>query len=129
MKLLAIFPFLIFLSACSAYKSQDRNQLQSDVDQSIKSTGYTLTSCKKQNSIAAWFQSEFPNKNYELVVLESDLEVWKSLNPNETVDIKAVQIDEKNNKTVCNYQFANMSTWESYQKEFILELQENTLTE
>jgi hypothetical protein len=126
MKTLAIVPFILFLSACSVYKSQGRKQFESDSNGKIQA--YSLQSCQKQNSISAWFQSEFPNKNYEMLVMEQDLEVWTARNSDGSIEAKAVQIDENNNRLVCIYHFSGEAVWNSYQRQFIRELENNLMT-
>ena len=126
MKTLAILPFFIFLSACSVYKSQGRKQFDSDAPGKIQA--YSLDSCQKENAISAWFQSEFPNKNYEMVVMETDLEVWTAHNADGSLDAKAVQIDDSNNRTSCTYHFSSEAIWNSYKDQFIQELENNVMT-
>ena len=125
MKRLSLLPILFLLSACSVYKSQGRKAFESDSSGNLKT--YSLVSCKKQNSITAWFQSEFPNKNYELVLTEPDLEIWKGANSDDTVEVRAVQINAAG-QIACSYQFANEGAWRSYQKDFIHELENNMMT-
>jgi hypothetical protein len=123
MKTLALFPLFLLLSSCSVYKSQGRKQFESESSGQVRT--FSLLSCKKQNNISAWFQSEFPN--YELVVAESDLEVWKSTNQDDTIDVRAVQIN-MSEQIICNYSFSNEGAWKTYQKQFIQELENNLMT-
>lgn len=125
MKILSLIPILFLISACSVYKSQGRKQFESDAPGKIKT--YSLLFCQKQNTLFAWFQAEFPSKNYELVVAETDLEIWKSKNKDGGIDVRAVQINNSG-QIVCNYAFANENVWQAFQTQFIHELENNLMT-
>lgn len=127
MKKVAVFSSMLFLlGACSVYKSQGRKQFDTDAAGKIQS--FSLQSCKKQNALTAWFQSEFPNKNYEMVVMEPDLEIWKTHDAQGAVEVKAIQINENRSRISCTYHFSSDKMWEIYKDQFIQELENNVMS-
>lgn len=112
------------------YKSNGRKQLESDAPGKIRS--FALQSCHPVDALKAWFQSEFPNKTYEIIVSESDLEILKrSLPNNGEVEITATQsaVPGSGESAVsCTYIFANETTWKSYKEKFIEDLENNMMT-
>ncbi len=127
MKYFFFIPFLIVLSACSLYRSKGRNQFEYDANNGIHTS--SLKSCQKQNAFSAWIQDEFPTQNYEMIHLEPDLEIWKSHLNDGSVEIRAIQTNEDKSRLSCTYQFANETTWQQMQKQFVQELENNLMVE
>lgn len=119
--------FFLSLSACSVYRSEGRKQFESAAPGKISATSlFQLKECKKSSSLENWFNEEFPSQNYELILTESDLEIWRS-SKNSSVEVKAIQ---KSDSTIqsCIYEFANESAWNVYKEQFIRELENNVMT-
>lgn len=138
-----VFTSLLFLSlsACSLYKSDGRKEFENDAPGKLKAASassvapalrataqFKLKSCKKEGSIESWFNSEFPTASYELVVSETDLEIWRTANTNGVVEVKAIQ--KTDNATMsCSYEFATSAMWDLYKDQFIRELENNLMTQ
>lgn len=139
--LVYLFLPLLFLPACSVYKSQGRKQFETDSAAKLTTTSkpraksqvglstraFELKSCRNQNKLATWFQAEFPMRTYELITAESDLEIWKNRLEDGSVEIRATQTSETGS-TTCIYQFASESVWRAYQEIFLQELSNNMMT-
>ncbi|MGZ3775491.1 MAG: hypothetical protein ACXVCY_12515 [Pseudobdellovibrionaceae bacterium] len=128
MKCLFLFTLtFIFLTGCSIYRSEGRKQFESDAPGKISTAAlYQLKECKKSNSLENWINEEFPNKNYELITAENELEIWRSSEA-PTVEITAIQ---KNDSTIqtCIYEFADATVWNANKNQFIHELKNNLMT-
>lgn len=119
---------LFSLSACSVYKSEGRKQFESVAPNKIQAsaTSFELIGCKNESAIESWFKQEFPNKNYELVESDVDLEIWLT-HIGSVVEVRALQ--KNGSKTqACVYQFTNDIVWELYKNQFIRELENNMMT-
>lgn len=119
---LAVF----FLGGCTVYRSEGRKQFESEAPGKVAGTSFQLISCKKEGKLETWFHEEFPAHNYELVVAESDLEIWRTVKGS-VVEVKALQKSDKINQS-CIYQFANETVWTLYKDQFIRELENNLMT-
>lgn len=126
-------PIVMFLLAgCTVYKSEGRKQFESEAPAKINKSSFTkgsafeLISCKKETKLETWFNEEFPSANYEMVVLDSDLEIWRT-HKNALVEVKALQ-RSAHSTTSCIYHFANDVVWNLYKSQFIKELQNNLMT-
>lgn len=113
-----------FLSGCSIYSSEGRKQFNSEAPSKI--SGFALKSCKREGKFETWLNQEFPAKNYELVLSESDLEIWKTTGP-DTIEVRASQKDDLNVTSTCTYEFASEATWALYKTQFIKELENNVM--
>jgi len=134
---LLILNFL--LSGCTAYQSGGRKQFESDASQKLTASSlqsssqspsaspFQLQSCRQESRIETWFKEEFPTQNYELVLSEDDLEIWKTTK-NKIVEIKALQRNETGD-LVCTYAFASEAVWNQNQESFVSELRNNLMTE
>ncbi|WII71940.1 hypothetical protein QJS83_15865 [Bdellovibrio sp. 22V] len=116
----------IFLSGCTIYRSEGRKQFESEAPSKISASSFQLKSCKKENRLESWFNEEFPAHNYELVVAENDLEIWRT-HRGRTVEVKAIQRAD-NATHSCIYEFADDVTWNLYKQDFIRELENNVMT-
>ena len=119
------------------YKSNGRKQLESDAPGKVQSSAqsFTLESCHQVGALKAWLQDEFPNKTYELVVSETDLEVLKYTNAQGEIEITVTQAeapgtgaDLQSSATSCLYRFANEETWKANKSQFIEDLENNMMT-
>lgn len=122
---------LFFLSACSMYKSAGRKQLESDAPGKLpgQSQSFSLESCHQVDALNAWLQDEFPSKNYELVVSETNLEVLKYTNAQGEVEITATQgAPAPAATTSCLYKFADEAAWNKNKTQFIEDLENNMMT-
>jgi hypothetical protein len=118
---------LFFLSACSMYKSTGRKQLESDAPGKLQS--FSLESCHQVDALKAWLQDEFPNKTYELVVSETNLEVLKYTDGQGAVEITATQSAPAPAATTsCLYKFADEATWRANKTQFVEDLENNMMT-
>ncbi|WP_413581217.1 hypothetical protein [Bdellovibrio sp. HCB288] len=133
MKLLA-YPLIsiVFLAGCSVYKSDGRNQFEAAAPAKISTSAldssshiYKLTGCRNQSFIETWFNDEFPRANYELVLMDNDLEIWRTTQPG-VIQVKAFQRDDKAVQS-CSYEFASVAVWDLYKDEFIRELNNNLM--
>lgn len=115
------------MSGCTIYRSEGRKQFESEAPQKVSAAAFQLTSCKKEGRFEAWFNEEFPAHNYELVVAESDLEIWRT-HHGAVVEVKAIQKSESSTLS-CNYEFANDMVWNLYKEQFIQELENNVMTQ
>ncbi len=121
---------IIFLSGCSLYKSDGRKDFESAAPGKLKTSStaaFQLKSCKKEGSLEAWFNSEFPATSYELVVTENDLEVWQTIRAG-AVEVKAIQKTDTSTQS-CLYEFSSKAAWEASKDQFILELENNLMTQ
>lgn len=124
---------LMFLEGCSVYKSDGRNQFEAAAPAKIKTSSlssdseiYKLTGCKTQTPLETWFNDEFPRTNYELVVMENDLEIWRTTHQG-SVEVKAIQRAENKYAQACTYEFASNIVWDLYREQFIRELENNLM--
>ena len=128
MKILALSSFMmIYLSGCSLYKSEGRKEFESDTPGHVVAASIQLKSCSKQSSLETWFSEEFPAKNYELVVSEDTLEIWKSTSSVTPIEVKALQKLEAATQ-ICTYEFANEQAWLANKDEFVRDLENNLMT-
>ena len=84
-----------------------------------------LFSC--QNKLETWLNDEFPAANYELVLSETDLEIWRTTKEKGLIEIKALQRSPLETHS-CVYHFTNDVVWDLYQDQFIKELHNNWMT-
>ncbi|MEN0058257.1 MAG: hypothetical protein AAGB31_05440 [Bdellovibrio sp.] len=117
-----------FLGGCTVYRSDGRKQFESEAPGKISASAssFQLLSCKKESSLETWFQQEFPSANYELVVAENDLEIWRT-HRDSRVEIKALQKSQGQTHS-CVYEFANDIVWNLYKEQFIREIENNVMT-
>lgn len=118
--------FLLSLSGCSIYRSEGRKQFESEAPGKISTASlFQLKYCKNSGPLETWFNQEFPSQNYELVVAENDLEIWRTYR-NSSIEVKAIQ---KIDSTIqsCTYEFANEAVWNAYKEQFIQELEDNVM--
>ncbi|WP_374028227.1 hypothetical protein ACES2J_07255 [Bdellovibrio bacteriovorus] len=118
--------FVVLLSGCTIYRSEGRKQFESEAPDKVAAASFQLISCKKEGKLETWFNEEFPSHTYELVISETDLEIWRTLR-GEVVEVKALQKSEKATQS-CIYQFANEAIWTLYKDQFIRELENNLMT-
>ncbi|WP_413578339.1 hypothetical protein ACLVWU_07345 [Bdellovibrio sp. HCB290] len=122
---------IVFLAGCSVYKSDGRNQFEAAAPAKISTSAldtspvYKLTGCRNQSFLETWFNDEFPRTNYELVLMENDLEIWRTTHAG-VVQVKAFQRDEKTVQS-CSYEFASAAVWDLYKDQFIRELNNNLM--
>lgn len=129
----AIILLGLILSGCSIYRSEGRKQFESEAPGKIATKvaatqlPFQLTSCKTEGRLESWFNEEFPSKNYELIISEQDLEIWHA-RLDSMIEVKAIQ---KNGSTTqsCTYMFTNEGAWNIYKDQFILELENNMMTQ
>jgi hypothetical protein len=122
--LFLVFILMPVLSACSLYKSEGRKQFDSQAPSKI--SGFALQGCHREGKIETWLNQEFPNKNYELVSSDSELEIWKTNGP-ATIEVRASQKDDSGLTTTCTYLFASEEVWSLYRTQFVKELENNVL--
>ena len=123
----------LFISGCSIYRSEGRKQFESEAPGKVATKvaasqlPFQLTSCKTEGRLEAWFNEEFPSQNYELVISEQDLEIWHARHDS-MIEVKAIQ---KNGATTqsCTYLFTDEAAWNIYKDQFILELENNMMTQ
>lgn len=125
MKILLIASFLL-LNACSVYRSQGRKQLESEGPATTTTQNFALESCTKQNAFKAWFQSEFPNRSYEIIFSDPDLEILKNVSADGSIEIRATQISTES-RTTCLYRFSDEKSWHQHKAHFIQELENNMM--
>ncbi len=122
----ALALILFFSTGCSLYKSEGRKQFESQAPGKIAGASFVLKSCKKEGVLETWFNGEFPASNYELVMSEADLEIWRTIR-DDKVEVKALQ-KIGNSTQSCVYQFASETVWQLYKETFISELENNLMT-
>lgn len=125
---LAAALLLCFSTGCSLYKSEGRKQFESEAQDKIAASAgaFQLKGCKQEGKLETWFNEEFPSRNYELVLAESDLEIWRTMKGS-TVEVKALQKMESGTQS-CIYEFSSDLVWNLYKEEFIRELESNIMT-
>ena len=121
MKALFLTSILIFSSGCSIYRSEGRKQFESEAPAKIEANGFHIQSCKKIGKLENWFNTEFPANNYELIVADNELEVWKTLHQGGPVEVTAIQ---KINTDIhsCVYEFSSELSWQTNKDQFLREL-------
>lgn len=136
------FIFILLLSSlglgtgCTIHRSEGRNQFEAAVPDKVfnaeaQLSGFKLKSCKTESLLETWLNQEFPNRSYELILSESDLEIWQSQNKKESrnqdlIEIKALQREGSSTQS-CVYEFANDLVWNLYKDQFIRELRNNIM--
>lgn len=115
----------VLLSGCTVYKSEGRKKFESEGPSKIQTSAFELISCKNETKLETWLNDEFPASNYELVVADTDLEIWRSFK-GDYVEVKALQRTPRATHS-CLYQFANDLTWTLYKDQFIKELENNMM--
>lgn len=132
--ILVISLLAMSLTGCTVYKSEGRKQFEGEAPGKLAKASlletstdpFQLVSCKKENKLETWFNEEFPSVNYEMVVMESDLEIWRT-HRGRIVEVKALQRSQ-NNTTSCIYHFSNDIVWNLYKNQFVKELENNLMT-
>lgn len=121
MKAFILTSILLLSSGCSIYRSEGRKQFESEAPSKIAANGFQIQSCKKIGKLENWFNTEFPAHNYELIVADNDLEVWKTPSNGGTVEVTAIQ---KVNLDIhsCIYEFSNEASWQANKAQFLREL-------
>jgi hypothetical protein len=119
---------LCFSTGCSLYKSEGRKNFESEAPGKIEAaaTSFQLKGCKKEGKLETWFNEEFPASNYELVLSENDLEIWRTMK-GKVVEVKALQKSETSTQS-CIYEFSNEIVWNLYKADFIRELDNNLMS-
>lgn len=125
---LAFALFLCFSTGCSLYKSEGRKQFESEAQDKIAAAAgaFQLKGCKKEGKLETWFNEEFPSRNYELVLAESDLEIWRTMK-GKAVEVKALQKMDNSTQS-CIYEFSNEMVWNLYKEDFVRELENNFMS-
>lgn len=135
MKILVVGILLcLSVSGCTVYRSEGRKQFESEAPAKVKTSAliepgteaFKLISCKKETRLETWLNEEFPAAQYEMVVLEHDLEIWRT-HRGKTVEVKALQRSQ-NATTSCIYHFSNDKIWNLYKNQFVKELENNLMT-
>lgn len=127
MKSIALIPlFLLLFAGCTVYRSEGRNQFESEAPAKISTSSFELIECKKENRLGHWFRQEFPVKTHELISSSSDLEIWRT-NSEGSVEIKAFQASPEGLLS-CTYHFVDELNWNLSKETFIKELQANWMT-
>lgn len=117
----------LLLSGCTIYRSEGRKQFEDNAPAKVSTpAAFQLKDCKKQGPLETWFNEEFPSHIYELVVSESDLEIWLT-HRGSRVEVKAFQHGDASTHS-CTYEFKNDTIWNLYKEQFIKELEDNTMT-
>lgn len=122
------------LAGCTVYRSEGRKQFESEAPAKVQGaalldpseTPFQLMGCKKETRLETWLNEEFPSTTYEMVVVEHDLEIWRTLR-DKKVEIKALQRAGAAT-TSCIYHFANDKIWNLYKNQFVKELENNLMT-
>lgn len=119
----AFFLTSIFLlsSGCSIYRSEGRKQFEAEAPAKVEANGFHIRSCKKIGKLENWFKTEFPAHNYELIVADNDLEVWKTPVPSGLVEVTAIQKIDTDIHS-CVYEFPNEVSWQAHKEQFLREL-------
>jgi len=118
---------MVILSGCSIYRSDGRKQFETAYGDKPATT-FALMSCKTQGKLQSWFQEEFPLSNFELVISEPDLEIWKTT-LSDHVEVRAFQRTDGGSTQACIYTFSSETSWNMYKDAFIKELENNLLTQ
>lgn len=116
--------FISFLTGCTVHRSEGRKQFEAEA--LAQASAFQLVNCKKEGKLETWFHEEFPAHSYELILADTDLEIWRTHRGN-VVEVKALQKSDKGTQS-CLYQFANEVTWNLYKDQFIRELENNLMT-
>ncbi len=124
---------VLLYSGCSLNPSNNRNliELEAELTKTIapvkeNSTANSATAhlkgCMKVNSIESWLKSEFPRISYELILSESDLEIWATNADKTPIQITSLQ---KNGFTThsCEFEFPSKASWEAQKARFIDDLE------
>lgn len=115
------------MSGCTIYRSEGRKQFESEAPTKVSaSAAFQLQNCKKLGRLEAWFNEEFPSQTYELILSETDLEIWRT-HKGSQVEVKAIQKSDLSTQ-VCTYEFANDIVWNLYKEQFIQEMENNLMT-
>ncbi|KYG64892.1 hypothetical protein AZI86_11880 [Bdellovibrio bacteriovorus] len=124
----------VTVSGCTVYRSEGRKQFESEAPTKLKTSAlvetsaqpFELVSCKKETRLETWLNEEFPAATYEMVVVEQDLEIWRTFR-GKTVEVKALQRSQ-NATTSCIYRFSSDKIWNLYKNQFVKELENNLMT-
>jgi hypothetical protein len=129
---------VLLYSGCSLNPSNNRNltELEAELTKNFapvkeNSTANSATAhlkgCMKVNSIESWLKSEFPRISYELILSESDLEIWATNSDKTPIQITSLQ---KNGFTThsCEFEFPSKASWEAQKARFIEDLENLIVT-
>jgi hypothetical protein len=128
---------VLLYSGCSLNPFNNRNSNELEVeltkeltktfapvkeDSTANSATAHLKGCVKVNSIESWLKSEFPRISYELILSESDLEIWATNTDKAPIQITSLQ---KNGFTThsCEFEFPSKASWEAQKARFIEDLE------
>ncbi len=106
-----------FVWGCTLYRSAGRNQFESASTTSISTANYQLKECRQLGNLEAWLYEEFPLRDYELILTENNLEIWKSPHA-ENIEITTFE-NEGPVTHACIYSFENEDTWNFFKESFI----------
>ncbi len=118
-----------FLSGCTIYRSEGRHQLENEVPKKVaeaNAQNFELVQCKHESRLETWWQEEFPKRNYTLVVSDIDLEIWSAF-VGPAIEVRVLQRNDNSTES-CLYRFADISSWNHHQEQFIFEMRNNLLT-
>lgn len=130
MKSLTIFIIsALFISGCTPYRSADRKNFESDYSPQALSKTQTIPSdanlenesCRMIGKLESWVLEEFPASNYELLLADEEIEVWKTFQ-NSKILIKSFQKVDKKIRH-CSYTFESELEWQSQQALLLNELE------
>lgn len=104
------------LSACSVYKSAMRKDFESASEGRVKPAA--VDGCEVLPIGTAWLQREFPREGTELLVSDSELEVWKLLESDGRVVIRSFRAVERGTES-CRNTFADEAQWQANERAFL----------
>lgn len=125
----------LILVGCTPYRSADRKGFEKDYTpqaQSFVSSKASIEpnsallksnseSCRMIGKLESWILEEFPASNYELILSDEDLELWKTTKDSKVI-IKSFQKIEQKIRH-CTYSFDNEFQWQQYQEDVIKDLE------
>ncbi len=125
----------LILVGCTPYRSADRKSFEKDYTTqtqsfvsskaSTEANGASLKSnsesCRMIGKLESWILEEFPASNYELILSDEDLELWKTTKDSKVI-IKSFQKIEQKIRH-CTYSFDNEFQWQQYQEDVIKDLE------
>lgn len=114
----------MFLVSCSLYSSAGRKQFEEKAPASVVQN-YSLSGCRDLSSAEAWFKSEFPTANNELIDLNQDYEVWAKELKSGAIEVTVLTKRDSNNHEAaqsCTYEFSSHEAWSTHRNNFLDEL-------
>lgn len=108
---IALGAALLFLCACSVYKSPVRRDFEEKAPSRLATFSLPQGDCHEAGAIPVWLEREFPGRPVELLVADNDLEVRKATLGDGRVVVRSDRPLDDGNFESCHREFSNEAEW------------------